>query len=157
VNGSSTQHKGVQPDIKMPSPYTAKTFGESSYDRALEWDQIESSNFTPSNNIDETMIAKLNEKHEKRLQEEQYLRNLKNEVDEAVNQQNMYRVSLNMETRKAENEAAMKRRNAANELREKITSDPELLNKINTDGEIKDPYLREGIVVLADLIAMGIG
>ncbi|WMN11042.1 carboxy terminal-processing peptidase [Marivirga salinae] len=157
VNGSSTQHKGVMPDIKMPSPYTAKTFGESSYERALEWDQIESSEYEPSNHINEKLLAELNEKHEKRLKEEQYLRNLKNDVDEAVNQQNMYRVSLNMETRKAENEAAMERRNAANELRDKITSDPEVVNKINTDGEIKDPYLREGIVVLADLIAMGIG
>lgn len=157
VNGSSTQHKGVSPDIKMPSPYTAKTFGESSYDRALEWDQIESSEYIPSNHINEKIIADLNEKHEKRLKEEQYLQNLKNDVDEAVNQQSMYRVSLNMETRKAENEAAMARRNAANELREKISSDPELINKINTDGEIKDPYLREGIVVLADLIALGIG
>lgn len=157
VNGSSTQHKGVRPDIKMPSPYTAKTFGESSYQRALEWDQIESSNFTPSNDIDENILAKLNEKHEKRLKEEQYLRNLKNEVDEAVNQQNMYRISLNIDKRKAENEAAMERRNAANELNEKISADPELIDKINTDGEIKDPYLREGIVVLADLIAMGIG
>jgi carboxyl-terminal processing protease len=157
VNGSSTQHKGVAPDIKMPSPYTAKAFGESSYERALEWDQIESSEFKPSNHINEQIIADLNEKHEKRLKEEQYLRNLKNDVDEAVNQQNMYRVSLNLSERKAENEAAMERRNAANELREKITSDPEVVNKINTDGEIKDPYLREGIVVLADLIAMGIG
>lgn len=157
VNGSSTQHKGVAPDIKMPSPYTAKAFGESSYERALEWDQIESSEFKPSNHINEQIIADLNEKHEKRLKEEQYLRNLKNDVDEAVNQQNMYRVSLNLAERKAENEAAMERRNAANELREKITSDPEVVNKINTDGEIKDPYLREGIVVLADLIAMGIG
>ncbi|MGM0582302.1 MAG: carboxy terminal-processing peptidase [Bacteroidota bacterium] len=157
VNGSSTQHKGVSPDIKMPSPYTAKTFGESSYERALEWDQIESSEYEPSNHINDKIIAELNDKHEKRLKEEQYLRNLKNDVDEAVNQQNMARVSLNMEKREAENEAAMERRNAANELREKISSDPEVVNKINTDGEIKDPYLREGIVVLADLIAMGIG
>jgi carboxyl-terminal processing protease len=157
VNGSSTQHKGVSPDIKMPSPYTAKAFGESSYERALEWDQIESSEYIPSNHINEQIIADLNEKHERRLEEEQYLRNLKNDVNEAVNQQNMYRVSLNMKTRKAENEAAMERRNAANELRDKISSDPELINKINTDGEIKDPYLREGIVVLADLIALGIG
>lgn len=157
VNGSSTQHKGVSPDIKMPSPYTAKTFGESSYQRALEWDQIRSSDFKPSNYIDENIIASLNEKHEKRLKEEQYLRNLKNEIDEAVNQQSMYRISLNIDERKAENEKAMERRNAANELNEKISSDPELINKINTDGEIKDPYLREGIVVLADLIALGIG
>jgi carboxyl-terminal processing protease len=157
VNGSSTQHKGVSPDIMMPSPYTAKAFGESSYDRALEWDQIESSEYQASNFIDEQLLAKLNERHEKRINEEQYLRNLKNDVDEAVNQQSMYRVSLNMETRKAENEAAMERRNAANELRDKISSDPEVMNKINTDSEIKDPYLREGIVVLADLIVLGIG
>ncbi|WP_296619903.1 carboxy terminal-processing peptidase [Marivirga sp.] len=157
INGSSTQHKGVSPDIKMPSPYTAKTFGESSYQRALEWDQIRSSDFKPTNYIDENIIASLNEKHEKRLKEEQYLRNLKNDVDEAINQQSMYRISLNIKERKAENEKAMERRNAANELNEKISSDPGFINKINTDGEIKDPYLREGIVVLADLIAMGIG
>jgi carboxyl-terminal processing protease len=157
VNGSSTQHKGVRPDIKMPSPYTAKTFGESSYERALEWDQIESSNFVPANDIDEDILAALNEKHEKRLKEEQYLRNLKNDVEDAINQQSLSRISLNIDTRKAENEKAMARRNAANELKEKISSDPELINKINTDGEIKDPYLREGIVVMADLIAMGIG
>lgn len=61
VNGSSTQHKGVSPDIKMPSPYTAKAFGESSYERALEWDQIESSEYIPSNHINEQIIADLNE------------------------------------------------------------------------------------------------
>jgi carboxyl-terminal processing protease len=157
INGSSTQHKGVSPDIKMPSPYTAKTFGESSYFRALEWDQIESSDYQASNHIDEDIVGKLNKKHEKRLTDELYLKNLKNDVDEAVNQQSLYRISLNIEKRKAENDAAMERRNAANELNEKISADPELINKINTDGEIKDPYLREGIVVLADLIAMGIG
>ncbi|HET8859602.1 carboxy terminal-processing peptidase [Marivirga sp.] len=157
VTGSSTQHKGVNPDIKLPSPYTAKSFGESSYERALEWDQIESTSFDPTNHIDERIIISLNNKHEKRLKEEQYLRNLKNEVQEAISQQSLYQISLNIEKRKAENEKAMERRNAANELNEKISADPELINKINTDGEIKDPYLREGIVVLADLIALGIG
>ncbi|WMN06766.1 carboxy terminal-processing peptidase [Marivirga arenosa] len=157
VNGSSTQHKGVSPDIKMPSPYAAKTFGESSYVRALEWDQIESSNYQTTKHINDDILTKLNAKHEKRLEEEPYLKTLKNNVKEAVSQQSMYRVSLNIEQRKAENEKALERQNAANELSEKISADPELVNKINTDGEIKDPYLREGVVVLADLIALGIG
>lgn len=157
VNGSSTQHKGVHPDIKMPSPFNAKTFGESSYARALEWDQIKTSDYKPSNHITEEILAKLDERHNKRLEGEQYLVNLTNDIDEAINQQARYRVTLNIEKRKAENDAAMDRRNAANELNEKISSDPELINKINTDGEIKDPYLREGVVVLADLIAIGIG
>jgi carboxyl-terminal processing protease len=147
----------VSPDIKMPSPYAAKTFGESSYERALEWDQIESSNYQTTKYINDDILTKLNAKHEKRLEEEPYLKTLKNNVKEAVSQQSMYRISLNIEQRKAENEKALERQNAANELSEKISADPELVNKINTDGEIKDPYLREGVVVLADLIALGIG
>ncbi|MBK6264401.1 carboxy terminal-processing peptidase [Marivirga sp. S37H4] len=157
VNGSSTQHKGVKPDIKMPSPYNAKNFGESSYERAIEWDQIETSDFEKTNYLNEQVIAKLNEKHEFRLNNLEYLKSLKQDVDEAIMDQERASISLNMEKRKAENEAALERRNAANKLNEKISADPDIKNKVNTDGEIKDPYLREGIVVLADLIALGIG
>lgn len=157
INGSSTQHKGVKPDIKMPSPYTAENFGESSYDRAIEWDQIETSNYQETNHVNDETLSELNEKHEERLNTLEYLKTLKQDVDESLLEQEKNSISLNMNKRKQENEEALKRRNAANELREKISADPDIKNKINTDGEIKDPYLREGIVVLADLIALGIG
>ncbi|GAA5041612.1 tail-specific protease [Marivirga lumbricoides] len=157
VNGSSTQHRGVKPDIKMPSPYNAENFGESSYKRAIEWDQIESSKFEKTNFLNEQIVSQLNKKHEDRLNNLEYLKSLKQDVDEAIMDQERTSISLNMEKRKAENEEALKRRNANNKLNEKISSDPDIKNKVNTDGEIKDPYLREGIVVLADLIALGIG
>lgn len=157
VNGSSTQHKGVRPDIKMPSPYNAENFGESSYDRAIEWDQIASSKFEKTEFLNEQILSQLNEKHEDRLNNLEYLKSLKQDVDEAIMDQERASISLNMEKRKAENEEALKRRNASNKLNEKISADPDIKNKVNTDGEIKDPYLREGIVVLADLIALGIG
>ena len=38
--GSSTQNKGVVPDIKFPVTVDASEFGESTYDNALPWTRI---------------------------------------------------------------------------------------------------------------------
>lgn len=40
VTGSSTQHKGVEPDIVLPSPINIADIGESSQPTALPWDEI---------------------------------------------------------------------------------------------------------------------
>jgi carboxyl-terminal processing protease len=47
VNGSSTQDKGVEPDITLPALVDAKDFGESSNPTALPWDEIKPSDYTP--------------------------------------------------------------------------------------------------------------
>lgn len=40
VSGGSTQHKGVVPDVFLPSPIDHKLIGESALPNALKWDQI---------------------------------------------------------------------------------------------------------------------
>jgi carboxyl-terminal processing protease len=40
VSGDSTQHRGVVPDIELPSLVDPADVGESTYDNALPWDQI---------------------------------------------------------------------------------------------------------------------
>ena len=40
VNGTSTQNKGVLPDINLPATWDIETIGESSYPSALEWDTV---------------------------------------------------------------------------------------------------------------------
>lgn len=40
VSGDSTQHRGVIPDIEMPNLVDHEDVGESTYDTALQWDQI---------------------------------------------------------------------------------------------------------------------
>src|SRR6185312_11682643 len=47
INGSSTQHKGVMPDIQFPMIYPADKYGESSEKSAMPWDVIPSSNYSP--------------------------------------------------------------------------------------------------------------
>ncbi len=40
VTGESTQHRGVEPDVALPSPIDIKEVGESSLEAALPWDRI---------------------------------------------------------------------------------------------------------------------
>ncbi|MEO8315556.1 MAG: carboxy terminal-processing peptidase [Pseudomonadota bacterium] len=45
VTGASTQHRGVEPDIILPSAIDMNEVGESSLEEALPWDTIPSSTF----------------------------------------------------------------------------------------------------------------
>ncbi|MFX8067518.1 carboxy terminal-processing peptidase, partial [Acinetobacter baumannii] len=40
VSGSSTQNKGVEPDIAFPASVDASEYGESTFDNALPWTRI---------------------------------------------------------------------------------------------------------------------
>ena len=51
INGSSTQHRGVIPDIELPSLYSDKEFGEEASKYALPWDQISPTQFEAVNTV----------------------------------------------------------------------------------------------------------
>ncbi len=46
VTGESTQHRGVEPDVQLPSVIDMKEVGESALEAALPWDRIQSASFT---------------------------------------------------------------------------------------------------------------
>ncbi len=45
VTGASTQHRGVEPDIQLPSTIDLDEVGESSLEAALPWDTIAPATF----------------------------------------------------------------------------------------------------------------
>jgi carboxyl-terminal processing protease len=45
VTGESTQHRGVEPDVQLPSVIDMKEVGESALEAALPWDRIQSASF----------------------------------------------------------------------------------------------------------------
>src|SRR5581483_6441401 len=47
ITGESTQHRGVQPDVPLPSPIDMDDVGESSLEAALPWDRIAPASFSP--------------------------------------------------------------------------------------------------------------
>lgn len=55
ISGSSTQHKGVVPDVEFPTVFSADKYGESSEKAALPWDEIKSSNYTKFGNLSSTI------------------------------------------------------------------------------------------------------
>ncbi|RYY75583.1 MAG: tail-specific protease [Gammaproteobacteria bacterium] len=66
VSGDSTQHRGVIPDIELPSLVNIKELGESSYENALPWDQIHAAPHETYNNIS-ALLPALKPSHEERM------------------------------------------------------------------------------------------
>ncbi|MBC8111853.1 MAG: carboxy terminal-processing peptidase, partial [Verrucomicrobia bacterium] len=68
ISGSSTQHKGVVPDVEFPSAFSAAEFGESSQPSALPWDQIPPASFKTTKQITPGLVSQLEKNHKQRLQ-----------------------------------------------------------------------------------------
>jgi carboxyl-terminal processing protease len=152
VNGGSTQNIGVTPDLKLPSTYDETTVGESSYPSALPWDQIPSSDFNPSNNINTDLLAALHEKYNLRKDYDLDLQDLMADTKRMRDNQLKKSVSLNEAKRQAELDEDEKRRSAHSNLDGELTTaesgsaEPKRL-------KLKDLYLQESLFVLADMIA----
>nr|MBC7611820.1 carboxy terminal-processing peptidase [Pseudopedobacter sp.] len=66
ITGSSTQHRGVTPDVEFPTIFPADKYGESSEPSALPWDEIKSSNYTKYADLSKA-IGELKISHDARM------------------------------------------------------------------------------------------
>ena len=83
VNGTSTQNKGVIPDIELPSTWDIDTVGESSYPTALKWDTIRPYRHKKFK-LEPHLVEKVLNQHESRLTFEpnlNYLQKVRNRYD----------------------------------------------------------------------------
>jgi carboxyl-terminal processing protease len=116
VTGESTQHRGVTPDISLPSPIDADVVGESVRETALPWDTIHTTEFEPGRPLDRA-ISTLTASHLSRSKDDpdyQYLLgNIK--ADSEIRARKT--VSLNLETRRAERQDELNRRLARENAR----------------------------------------
>ncbi len=151
VNGSSTQHRGVDPDIHLPSAFSAEEFGESSQPFALPWDQIKATDFETYDHITTQLLAQINKRYKKRLNSDSELKKLIQEVEEINEERKQTLVSLNESERKSKRDAAEERRKARMALTGTIESE---IHEINSSDELKDAYLRESLNLTADMIVI---
>jgi carboxyl-terminal processing protease len=103
VNGGSTQHRGVIPDIVLPSAIDAVTIGESSRDRALPWDQIAATRFQTNQPLDAAITA-LTRYENKELAGDPDMRHLEDSIAEIDELRSRKQISLNLAERKNERE-----------------------------------------------------
>ena len=103
VSGTSTQNKGVLPDIELPSTWDINSVGESSYPTALSWDVIRPYRHKKFK-IDTNLINEVISQFEYRLSDEpnlNYLKKIRNRYDLNKNKKLL---SLNIEARKTQKE-----------------------------------------------------
>lgn len=159
VTGSSTQHKGVSPDIALPSRFSAEEFGESSQPSALPWDQIKSTGFKPTNNVSPALITKLETNVEKRMKADPEWKQYQSAIEELKKAQKKTEISLQEAKRKKERDELEQKRSVANKIE---SSDPEVPEEESSeqkpadskDSKAKDLYLNEGAKILADMLVV---
>lgn len=173
VSGDSTQHRGVVPDITLPSLIDPEEVGESSYDYALPWDNIHAVKHDVYYNIDE-LLPEILKSHNARVASDPdfvYLLRQQAMVDEMADRTT---ISLRETTRKQEqkdHEARLleyenARRKAKGlepyesyaDISEtdplKEDEEPEASSQVSKIDPYNDPYLTEAGKILLDFIRL---
>jgi len=140
INGGSTQHVGVIPDVSFPSRYTHMEIGESSQSNALLWDQIRPVEYNPYGNID-SYFPQLIARHQSRGSNDPDYQELLENIEKMRENRARTQISLNEEKRRQERE-----KNKA----KKSEDEPETEEKEPN----KDLMLTESGHILGDYIIM---
>jgi len=154
VTGGSTQHRGVLPDIDLPSAVDPETIGESSRERALPWDQIKPTGFSAGQPLD-SEIAFLTKYQSTRMQGDPDIDFLLSDIAAIDEMRAQNTVSLNIDARKLEREERREQRlQRENERRLAVGLDSlESLEDISAD-EQRDILLDQAAQILTDLAGL---
>jgi carboxyl-terminal processing protease len=172
VSGSSTQHKGVVPDIAFPVSVDASEFGESTYDNALPWTRIaevpheQYGDFQP-------LVTQLQQLHQQRVDQDLEFGWWKEDVDHFRAETERKSVSLNEAERRAERDKQEAQRKERQQQRRTLGLDLDPLAEESDDGltgnerdivadaarekaaeKRPDPLLRESAAILGDAIGL---
>jgi len=105
IDGGSTQHVGVIPDITFPSRFEYMEFGESAQKNALLWDKIDHLDYTKYNNLT-SVIPRLMTSTNLREREDPQFIELTKTLEELEKNRNRKQISLNIDIRQKEREEA---------------------------------------------------
>lgn len=156
INGGSTQHQGVVPDILFPSPIEPEEWGESQEENALPWDSIARASYASVGDVAAAVgLAKQN--HDTRISSDPEFAYIFEDIERYKEDKDNKVISLvESERIKEKDEREVKRLQRANERlvragREKIAS----LDELPEDFDDIDPFLDEAANITFDLLMSG--
>ncbi len=154
VTGDSTQHRGVEPDITLPSLLSTADVGESTRDSALPWDRINAAKFTPEQTA-LPVLPLLSRVHEERVAHNPDFVALQGDV-EALERLRVQRdVSLNLDKRRAERDAFNAERLARENARRVARGLPRLPSiEALDEAEAPDTVLDEAVEIAVDAVQL---
>ncbi|MDG4555145.1 MAG: carboxy terminal-processing peptidase [Candidatus Competibacter sp.] len=157
INGSSTQHRGVRPDIAIPSVVDSEEIGESAQKNALPWDEIAPTRYRGSRNLT-ALVPELARRHQERAASDPDYRAFLRDLDFTRQQRDKTTVSLQEKQRRAEHERIENwqrdrenRYRAAKDLPPLKAGDEIPIGK---DSAIPDAALDESARIVADLVVL---
>ncbi|MCZ6498363.1 MAG: carboxy terminal-processing peptidase [Gammaproteobacteria bacterium] len=154
VTGGSTQHRGVSPDIELPSFVDTATVGESTRETALPWDQIEPTRFRAQTSLDST-IELLESKHLARAAADPDYNYLLADLAAFAESRDRETVSLNMVERETErNRMQEQQLLRENQRRAALNLEPLVSIEDLEAVEISDLLLDQATRVVADMAAL---
>lgn len=156
INGGSTQHKGVVPDILFPSPVDPQEWGESREDNALPWDSIARASYATFGDTSD-VVQQVNRQHEARIASNPEFAYLQEDIQEYKARKDEKTLSLvESERRKEKKEQEAKALARANERLARMGLEtvsslddlPDVLDEI-------DPFLDEAAAITFDMVGTG--
>lgn len=171
ISGSSTQHKGVVPDLAFPASVDATEFGESTYDNALPWTRIAAVPHTQYGNF-APLLPKLETRHDARIATDKEFQWWNEDVEQFRAEAAKKYISLNEATRRAERERQDAQRKERQVQRKALGLALDPLGDDSSDDGLTgnerdivkdaarekaaekrpDPLLRESASILADAV-----
>ena len=154
VTGESTQHRGVQPDISMPTAISTEEVGESTRESALPWDRIRPVDFGKASQWVQA-VPTLAQSHERRIAEDADFRSLLADLDSFEKVRTQKKLSLNLKARIAEREQLEQARLERENARRSAHGLPAIAKLSDLNGaEPPDAILAETAQIAADLSTM---
>ncbi len=164
INGGSTQYRGVEPDIVLPSLFDHLKTGEQYLDYSLQWDQVAPVPYFPYG-ISEADVEILQARSEKRLEREEGLRIIAEEALKSKERIEKTRISLKLADMKKERDASIEARDKVGAHYRKYQEDQidnfdvEPKDQEPHDDERQwleevreDPYVNESVRILEDIL-----
>ena len=154
VTGESTQHRGVTPDISLPSAVDNDRVGESTRETALPWDRIHATAFSADRSLS-TSISTLAQSHEQRAQRDPDFNFLLEDIAAFSDLRGRDSVSLNLAVREAERETSrVSRLERENTRRASLGLDPLVSLDDLDDQDRPDVLLDQTAGIVADMAAL---
>ena len=156
INGGSTQHRGVLPDIAFPTAIDPEDWGESKEENALPWDQIQQAKYSPLNELN-TDIEYLSSLYQQRIKDNPEFNYLLEDISTYQAEKDDKTISLNLATRKSERETRKSKRliRVNDQLvllgKEKVTD----LDDLSDELDDLDPFLDEAARITFDFVSLG--
>lgn len=160
VSGGSTQHRGVRPDIAIPSLLDSEDVGESAQKNALPWDEIPATTYKG----DRRLLAQnpeLLRRHQQRIAKDDDYQAFLRDLEFARQQRKKTTVSLLESERRAEQQR-LETWQRERENRYRVSKNLPLLKAgedipEGKDSAVPDIALEESARIVADLILLNSG